>query len=164
MPQEKEDTLRKVGRGGAGNYVSSKEADEASKDLEAQELKAIAAAPSTAPWQGGSVRAGRGGAGNYVDPIQAAQSQDQLADETEAAVASSLKKHPQPHRAGWSGRGGAGNFNSHQAAEKESRRQEEEESGKVAELDKKIKEAVEGSLKLPEKVHRHLVKEDEEET
>jgi hypothetical protein len=109
------------------------------------------------------VRAGRGGAGNYVDPKLAAQNQDQLADETEAAVALSLKKHPQPHRAGWSGRGGAGNFNSDLAAENE-RRQEEEDKGKVAELDKKIKEAVEGALKLPEKAHRHVNKEDEEES
>ncbi|GFP52189.1 hypothetical protein TASIC1_0001034100 [Trichoderma asperellum] len=149
MPQEV-DTLSKVGRGGAGNY-----------DLEAQELRAIASSPSTAP-SPGSARAGRGGAGNFADPTQAAQSQGQLADETGAAVASRLKRHPQPHRAGWSGRGGAGNFNADQAAENE-RRQEEEERSKVAELDKKIKEAVEGALRPPERAHQHQRKEEEEE-
>ncbi|RFU77186.1 hypothetical protein TARUN_5045 [Trichoderma arundinaceum] len=159
MPQD-QDALRKVGRGGAGNYVSSKQAEEASKDLEAQELKAIASTPSTAPSQG-PARAGRGGAGNFFDPTYAARNEGQLADETGAAVASRLKKNPQPHRAGWSGRGGAGNFNPDQAAENE--RRQEEERGVVAELDKKIKEAVEGALKLPEKAHRNLSKEEEEE-
>ncbi|KAM6488029.1 hypothetical protein HDV62DRAFT_346659 [Trichoderma sp. SZMC 28011] len=161
MPQD-QDALYKVGRGGAGNYVSSKQADEASKDLEAQQLKAIASSfssPSAAPLQPqGPARAGRGGAGNFIDPSYAAQNQGRLADETGAAVASSLKKNPQPHRAGWSGRGGAGNYNWEQAAEEE-RRQEEEES--KAELDKKIKEAVEGALKMPEKAHQHVTKEEE---
>ncbi|KAK1249992.1 hypothetical protein MKX08_009995 [Trichoderma sp. CBMAI-0020] len=161
MPQEVEaDTLSKVGRGGAGNYVSSKQAAEATKDLEAQRLKVLAAAPSPAPSQG-SARAGRGGAGNFADPTQAAQSQGQLADETGAAVASRLKTHPQPHRAGWSGRGGAGNFNAEQAAERE-RQQQEEDEGKAAELDKKIKEAVEGALRPPERAHQHQRKEEEE--
>lgn len=95
--------------------------------------------------------------------MQAAQSQSQLADETGAAVASRLKRHPQPHRAGWSGRGGAGNFNAEQAAEHE-RRQQEEEKGKAAELDKKIMEAVEGALRPPERAHQHQRKEEEEES
>ncbi|KAL7785519.1 hypothetical protein V8C37DRAFT_393905 [Trichoderma ceciliae] len=170
MPQE-HDVLRKVGRGGAGNYVSSKQAEEASRGLEAQELKAIASTPlparsparSPAPSHG-PFGAGRGGAGNFVDPTTyAAQNQGQLADETGPAVASRLKNHPQPHRSGWSGRGGAGNFRSDLAAENE--RRQEDEKGRAVELDKKIKEAVEGALKLPEKAHRHLTtcKEDEEE-
>ncbi|KAL7920528.1 hypothetical protein ACQKWADRAFT_158394 [Trichoderma austrokoningii] len=154
------DTLSKVGRGGAGNYISSKQAAEASKDLEAQR-RAIASAPSPAPSQG-SARAGRGGAGNFADPTQAAQSQDQLADETSAAVAERLRRHPQPHRAGWSGRGGAGNFNAEQAAETE-RRQQHEEEGKAAELDRRIKEAVEGALRPPQRAHQHQRKEEEEE-
>jgi hypothetical protein len=124
-------------------------------------LKALASAPSPDPWQG-SARAGRGGAGNFADPTQAAQSQDQLADQTSAAVASRLKRHPQLHRAGWSGRGGAGNFNAEQAAERE-RRQQEEEKDKAAELDQKIREAVEGSLRPPERAHQHQRKEEEEE-
>ncbi|KAL7938980.1 hypothetical protein V8C35DRAFT_93361 [Trichoderma chlorosporum] len=163
MPQD-HDALYKVGRGGAGNYVSSKEADEAFKDLEAQQLKLIATSShSAAPSQPqGSARAGRGGAGNFIDPAYAAQIQGQLADETEAAVASSLKKQPQPHRANWSGRGGAGNFNWEAAAEDEKRQQEQQEENR-AELDRKIKEAVEESLKMPEKAHRHVNKEDEEE-
>ena len=40
-------------------------------------------------------------------------------------------------------------------------RQQEEES--KADLDKKIKEAVEGALKMPEKAHQHVTKEEEEE-
>lgn len=131
------------------------------QDLEAQERKAIASAVSAAPALQGSARAGRGGAGNYVDPRQAAQSEGQLADETEAAVASRLKTHPQPHRAGWSGRGGAGNFHVDEAAERQ--RREDDEKGKVAELDKMIKEAVDGALKLPEKAHWHVSREEDEE-
>ncbi|KAH6610756.1 hypothetical protein Trco_000776 [Trichoderma cornu-damae] len=161
MPQE-QDALRKIGRGGAGNYVSSKQAEEASKDLEARQLKALASAPSTAPSQG-PAKAGRGGAGNFIDTNKyAAWSRGQLADETGAAAASQLKKHPQPHRAGWSGRGGAGNFNPDSTAEDDRRRQEEAR-GKAAELDRKIREAVDGALKLPERAHHHLTSKEDEE-
>ncbi|KAL6859619.1 hypothetical protein J3F83DRAFT_748377 [Trichoderma novae-zelandiae] len=163
MPPD-QDALRKVGRGGAGNYVPSKQADEAAKDLEAQQLKA-AASVSAAPSQQhphGPAKVGRGGAGNFIDPKHAAQNQDQLADENGTAVASSLRGHAQPHRAGWSGRGGAGNFHADQAAEAE-RTREDDDGRSRAELDRKIKEAVEGALKLPDKVHHHLNKEEEEE-
>ncbi|PTB64275.1 hypothetical protein BBK36DRAFT_1124750 [Trichoderma citrinoviride] len=165
MPLD-QDALRKVGRGGAGNYVSSKEADEASKDLEAQQLKAaasVSATPSQHPH--GPAKVGRGGAGNFIDPRHAAQHNEdqQLADETGTAVASSgLRGHAQPHRAGWSGRGGAGNFHADLAADEE-RAREDEDGRSKAELDRKIKEAVEGALKLPDKVHHHLHKEEEEE-
>ncbi|EGR50870.1 uncharacterized protein TRIREDRAFT_120705 [Trichoderma reesei QM6a] len=162
MPQD-QDALRKVGRGGAGNYVPSKEADEAFKDLEAQQLKAaasVAATPSQHPH--GPARVGRGGAGNFIDPKHAAQGEGLQDDETGTAVASSLRGHSQPHRAGWSGRGGAGNFHADLAAEEERARVEEDGRSR-AELDRKIKEAVEGALKLPDKVHHHVHKEDEEE-
>ncbi|TFB05916.1 hypothetical protein CCMA1212_002113 [Trichoderma ghanense] len=158
MPQD-QDALRKVGRGGAGNFVSSKEADEVAKDLEAQQLKAaasVSATPSQHPH--GPAKVGRGGAGNFIDPKHAAQEENLQADETGTAVS----RHPQPHRAGWSGRGGAGNFHADQVADTE-RAREEEDGRSRAELDRKIKEAVEGALKLPDKVHHHLHKEDEEE-
>ncbi|KAL7820268.1 hypothetical protein V8C44DRAFT_76953 [Trichoderma aethiopicum] len=152
MPQD-QDALRKVGRGGAGNYVPSKQADEATKDLEAQQLKA-AATPSQHPH--GPAKVGRGGAGNFIDPRYAA------AQEEEDRKAAELRTHSQPHRAGWSGRGGAGNFHADLAAE-DARAREEEDGRSKAELDRKIKEAVEGALKLPDKVHHHVHKEDEEE-
>ncbi|KAK9771079.1 hypothetical protein SCAR479_12203 [Seiridium cardinale] len=84
------DAYRKVGRGGAGNFYSPKDVEEATKapsnDLEAQkpapadELPSDPAeAPRNQPPAGASAtpayaRTGRGGAGNFVDPLAASSS------------------------------------------------------------------------------------------
>ncbi|KAK5990012.1 hypothetical protein PT974_08275 [Cladobotryum mycophilum] len=159
-PANDQDALRKVGRGGAGNYYSAKEADDASKDLEAQKLNLpIDHVP---PGVGLVARAGRGGAGNFVDPAQNARDQEQLAHETAAAVRSNVKNNNsnnhQAQGGGLSGRGGAGNFNSSSSKAEQAKRREEEDKSRIAHLETKVKEAVESGLKVPEKVHHGLEK------
>ncbi|GAB0131801.1 hypothetical protein EsDP_00000260 [Epichloe bromicola] len=141
-----EDVFRKVGRGGAGNFYSVKKEDEiaAEKDLQRQDDESGPVVSS----QGSNVRAGRGGAGNFIDPSQLpdAQGEARMSKEVTEAVTSSLKKHPQ--RMG--GRGGAGNW-----AGEEQKESADEEQGlsKTEELERRIKDAVEKGLRVPEKVH-----------
>ncbi|KAI1074343.1 hypothetical protein F5B20DRAFT_441084 [Whalleya microplaca] len=122
------DVYRRSGRGGAGNFYSQKEIDEAtrpkSKDLEAQHPQPTDTpptdpsdppqSPSTLPPQTqppSTTSTGRGGAGNFVDPAQARA----------APSDTSALPHSAPHslpsttttttpRAAMSGRGGSGNW------------------------------------------------------
>ncbi|QPH01435.1 hypothetical protein C2857_005635 [Epichloe festucae Fl1] len=172
-----EDVLRKVGRGGAGNFYSVRKEDELAAekvptisicgtktlvpkarkrghsgrkpsqiyaDLQRQDDESSPVVSS----QGSNVRAGRGGAGNFIDPSQLpdAQGKARMSKEVTEAVTSSLKKHPQ--RMG--GRGGAGNW-----AGEEQKESADEEQGlsKTEELERRIKDAVEKGLRVPEKVH-----------
>jgi hypothetical protein len=103
------------------------------------------------------VRSGRGGAGNYVDTadLPAAQDQEALASQTAAALNDSRRS--QFLRGGLSGRGGAGNWKSAEEQEAEKRRLQDgqdREEGKLEEVERKVMEAVERQLKMPEKVHR----------
>ncbi|KAF9774800.1 hypothetical protein IL306_007174 [Fusarium sp. DS 682] len=147
MPDQ--DVYRKVGRGGAGNFVSSKPEDAANADLEAQnlateEVQLTANAPA---------RAGRGGFGNYVNPeeLPDAKEQAEMAQKTAAAVNASLKKN-HVVRGGLGGRGGAGNWK-HAISFEEEERMREEERSRGEELAKKVKEEVDKGLRMPEKVH-----------
>jgi hypothetical protein len=97
------DAYRKVGRGGAGNFYSPQDVEEATKsrsdDLEAQKPAPADEAPSDPaeppsdlpPTSAGAsstpiyARTGRGGAGNFVDPL--------------TASSSNIKSHSQPHPA-----------------------------------------------------------------
>ncbi|KAF4438464.1 hypothetical protein F53441_12787 [Fusarium austroafricanum] len=144
-----QDVYRKVGRGGAGNFVSGKPDDSANRDLEAQnlateEVQPIANAPS---------RAGRGGFGNYVNPeeLPDAREQDEMALKTAAAVNSSLKKN-HVVRGGLGGRGGAGNWK-HAISFEEEERMREEERSRGEELAKRAREEVDKGLKMPERAH-----------
>ncbi|KAF4470927.1 hypothetical protein FALBO_2169 [Fusarium albosuccineum] len=140
------DVYRKVGRGGAGNYYASTKEDEASRDLEAQDLATDPIPPPDRSSAHVPARAGRGGAGNYVDPanLPDAREQQEMADRTAAAISASLKKNHHAHGA-LGGRGGAGNWKGEE--------REVEDRSKGEELEKKIKEAVDKGLKMPERVH-----------
>ncbi|KAI0844975.1 hypothetical protein F5Y00DRAFT_184925 [Daldinia vernicosa] len=163
---------RRSGRGGAGNFYSQKDIEEATKrkseDLEAQKSQPLADdEPLTDPADGpaqpvaGSTtngakayaRSGRGGAGNFVDvpsspvattaPTHASKPQDQ--------------SHPQspptsPRRGGaLSGRGGAGNWTS-EHGEGEPYDREQERKRREA-LDAHILEDIRDSLPQPPKIH-----------
>ncbi|OAA38894.1 hypothetical protein NOR_06547 [Metarhizium rileyi] len=178
MTGNDQDVLRKVGRGGAGNFYSAKDDGPAAaaittdrvrltdahamnrhrpeltsrQDLERQDpIVTTIQDPAAA---GQPVRAGRGGAGNYIDPSQLPHTDDKnrIANEVAAAVTSSLKKHP--HRA-MGGRGGAGNW----TGEEQEPRKEDEAGSTTEQLERKVKEAVERGLKIPEKVHHGREKE-----
>ncbi|CCT66246.1 uncharacterized protein FFB20_06549 [Fusarium fujikuroi] len=157
MPDQ--DVYRKVGRGGAGNFVSSKPEDAANADLEAQNLATEEVQPSV----NGPSRAGRGGFGNYVNPeeLPDAKEQDEMAQKTAAAVNASLKKN-HVARGGLGGRGGAGNWK-HAISFEEEERMREEERLRGEQLAKKVKEEVDQGLKMPEKAHHgHHVKHNEQ--
>ncbi|KAF4983223.1 hypothetical protein FZEAL_1326 [Fusarium zealandicum] len=143
-----QDVYRKVGRGGAGNYYAATKADDASRDLEAQDLATTLAPPPDRASAQVPARAGRGGAGNYVNPadLPDAREQSEMADKTAAAISASLKRN-QHQRGGLAGRGGAGNWK----ADEEQAREDERTRGE--EMERKAKEAVEKGLKMPEKVH-----------
>ncbi|KAM5351325.1 hypothetical protein ACJ41O_004048 [Fusarium nematophilum] len=186
------DVYRKVGRGGAGNYYASKP-DDASKvscppphrlpfsctgfpydlivenshtrkDLEAQELATTPAPPPDRSTAHVPARAGRGGAGNYVDPanLPDAREQEEMADKTAAAVNASLKKNHHT-RGGLAGRGGAGNWQADEGEEHEAAKRDEDDKAKGQHLEKKVKEAVEKGLKMPEKVHHGQDKKKHED-
>ncbi|PSS03805.1 hypothetical protein BD289DRAFT_478291 [Coniella lustricola] len=110
----------RVGRGGAGNFISQKDVQEAERaqnnnDPEAQKLPqpqppSDGTAPaSAAPEAPVYVRSGRGGSGNYAEPptIDESRAREEVVSKTKAAVDASLAGKP---RVRLSGRGGAGNW------------------------------------------------------
>lgn len=138
------------------------------QDLEAQqqhqsENDAAPSATTSDLGAGGGVagaarRAGRGGAGNYVEAERlpsARENEEHLAGEVNSAVASSLeRKRGAAASRGMGGRGGAGNWNLEQTASADGGEEEEGgEGSKVQELERKVKEAVDKGLRMPDKVH-----------
>ncbi|KAL8420069.1 hypothetical protein RB594_003010 [Gaeumannomyces avenae] len=111
-----DEVYKRVGRGGAGNFYSKRDVEDAAKaskastDLEAQKTASSLAQPPAA--SGGSApysRAGRGGAGNFYDGGDAADSAERSAEarKAHALVGASLA---QLRSGGLGGRGGAGNW------------------------------------------------------
>ncbi|KAL8669371.1 MAG: hypothetical protein Q9168_006032 [Polycauliona sp. 1 TL-2023] len=100
------ETYRKVGRGGAGNYYSSQDIQEAQKqiaeDVEAQPMTAgkLGAADAKGPEY---IHSGRGGAGNYSSASDAAERKRSV-DMTPST------REPTVPEGGFYGRGGAGNL------------------------------------------------------
>ncbi|KUI65387.1 hypothetical protein VM1G_00746 [Cytospora mali] len=157
------DVFQRTGRGGAGNYYSQKDVEEAQKaqranDLEAQKEDSSTAAeeaplpPASAPASHAPqyVRVGRGGAGNYSEPATVAASQDvqDVVDQTTAAVRATGAGKP---RTGLSGRGGAGNWTSD--AERRDETDDKSEQERIAD---KIRHDIDASLPPPPKTyHQH---------
>ncbi|KAI1098984.1 hypothetical protein F4804DRAFT_100074 [Jackrogersella minutella] len=162
------DVYRRSGRGGAGNFYSQKEIEEArtgkAEDLEAQKSQhlpddeplpdpADVPAQPTTPSADGSrtyARSGRGGAGNFIDvPLSS----------TNTAAPSSPPGHQQPPpstaRNGHSGRGGAGNWTSpeNEEGEGEGAYDPAQERRRREALDAHILEDIRESLPQPPKIH-----------
>ncbi|KAM4060331.1 hypothetical protein HRG_002093 [Hirsutella rhossiliensis] len=163
--------LGKVGRGGAGNYHPTsppEQADEAT----AKPLPAHEAAVVAAPDAPGPLRGGRGGAGNFVDPGELPDASE-AAREVGAAVSRSRKQHGRGRRGGMGGRGGAGNWAGrssirHGSNHGDDYQDDDDGDGyvddewdevhgpraqKVEALERKVKEAVDKGLRIPDKVH-----------
>ncbi|KAK7736820.1 hypothetical protein SLS63_003169 [Diaporthe eres] len=165
------DVFRRIGRGGAGNFIPEKEIQEAAQAQQAQpilitsplpqdpesqkhEAEAAGAAPLPASAAASHppqyVRVGRGGSGNYTEPPTIAESQDRqdVLERTKAAVSASQAGKP---RAGFSSRGGAGNWTDDAPPVDDS-----EESTKRQEIADKVKEELNSSLPPPPKTyHQH---------
>ncbi|KAG5990726.1 hypothetical protein E4U54_004038 [Claviceps lovelessii] len=159
------DILRKVGRGGAGNFYSVKKQDElaAEKDLERQDnlARPLVVPPADAS---SSLRGGRGGAGNFVDPAQVPAAQEEerntAHEVSEAVLTANRKRHSCNHTNRMGGRGGAGNWAGKEGGEDGAAADDDDDDADVeaglsrtGELEEKVVEAVEKGLKIPEKVH-----------
>ncbi|KAH7328571.1 hypothetical protein B0I35DRAFT_403912 [Stachybotrys elegans] len=145
-----QDVYRKIGRGGAGNFFTPKQAEQkaeeaASRDLEAQKRDGTPISKAGAAPAVGMARAGRGGAGNFVDRGEAARREDQ--DLASAVMTAGLKSVPRV------GRGGAGNWLGGSGEEADKRQAEEEEGLRRAELERLAAEEVDKGLRMPDKVH-----------
>ncbi|KAJ0109193.1 hypothetical protein N8I77_008064 [Diaporthe amygdali] len=150
------DVFRRIGRGGAGNFIPEKEIQEAERaqhahDPESQKSEATAApiAEAAAAHPPQYVRVGRGGSGNYTEPPTIAESQDRqdVVERTKAAVSASQAGKP---RTGFSSRGGAGNWTEDAPAD------DSEEVTKQQEIADKVKEDINSSLPPPPKTyHQH---------
>ncbi|ROV98428.1 hypothetical protein VMCG_07120 [Cytospora schulzeri] len=161
------DVFQRTGRGGAGNYYSQKDLEEAEKaaranDLEAQKTNSPPPPPeaSSSPPPPASaptpqyVRVGRGGAGNWTEPPTIADAQDRQnhSDHTTAAVSATGAGKP---RTGLIGRGGAGNWTGgdYYNNTTEDPEQEKAEQQRIAD---RIKQDIDASLPAPPKTyHQH---------
>lgn len=160
MSSSSSDVFRRVGRGGAGNWYSKKDVEEAEKaqasaDIEAQKLSTTPAptTESTAPVY---ARGGRGGAGNFKDAATAAESlkaKREEAELTKAAVAATVGKS----RVGLSGRGGAGNWSD--SATPLGAVVQQHEQQKVEDLELKVLKDVEAGLAMPAPAYHQPVKD-----
>ncbi|KAL8656970.1 MAG: hypothetical protein Q9226_002386 [Calogaya cf. arnoldii] len=142
------DMYGKVGRGGAGNYYSSQDIQQAQKQAaEDVEAQPIIAAEHRAPdaKEPEYIHSGRGGAGNYSsasDPAERKRSVDMTPSTRERTVP----------EGGFYGRGGAGNLRgSDKGLSEEGTEMTEREVQKQAYEDTVTD--VEKGLKAPEKAH-----------
>ncbi|KAH8595557.1 hypothetical protein B0O99DRAFT_671977 [Bisporella sp. PMI_857] len=151
-----DEVYRKVGRGGAGNFYSKKDIEQANKapspsDLESQPLPSSTSIykddDTTAPLTKTKtplpeyVHTGRGGAGNWVAPSD-------LASKGLAQVPG--KDIPAKDKGYRGGRGGAGNYVD--PVEEERVRKEEEEKRR-RENEERVAKDVEAGLARPERTY-----------
>ncbi|KAK3900110.1 putative mitochondrial DnaJ chaperone [Staphylotrichum tortipilum] len=166
------DVFRRIGRGGAGNFYSQKDVQEAEEaaaataDLEAQTPNPTAltrtltsASITTTSSTPSYARAGRGGAGNFTfpdpssTPAPAPSTEQQQQDEQEternrAAVAASIAARART--GGLGGRGGAGNWTGGNSAATVS---VEEQKKVEEELELRVLRDVEGGLAMPPRAY-----------
>ncbi|KAK4217963.1 hypothetical protein QBC37DRAFT_413641 [Rhypophila decipiens] len=164
MASADDQVYRRVGRGGAGNWYSKKDVEEAEKaqqqaDIEAQKQNIASAAGPANPIAASTQyhRAGRGGAGNFhepattapdaVDPVAVQQTEEQI-EKIKAAVAAQ-----KPRTGGMGGRGGVGNWSSNSNS-LNVQQQEKEEQKKVQEVELRVLKDVEAGLAMPKPAYQ----------
>lgn len=155
----------KAGRGGAGNFYSKQDLEDATKaaaenDIEAQStpqsINDLTITLTSSQPPPSYLHTGRGGAGNWVEP-QALQSQglsqeaSPYATSTSASLFGTTKRvvgQSKPTYRG--GRGGAGNYTDFEAEERA--RKEEEEKVRV-DVERRVERDVEAGLARPPMAH-----------
>ncbi|KAK3948889.1 hypothetical protein QBC32DRAFT_46857 [Pseudoneurospora amorphoporcata] len=161
------EVFRRVGRGGAGNWYSKKDVEDAEKaaaDLEAQKKSSGSGSPSpttlersiTAQTSLGSSRAGgRGGAGNFydasaTDAAAAAQQEEEKEAELEELTRVVTASIQRPNLSGrLSGRGGAGNYSDNAARSAQHRMDPEQQRKMIEDLNARVLQDVEAGLAMP---------------
>ncbi|ROT35691.1 hypothetical protein SODALDRAFT_328073 [Sodiomyces alkalinus F11] len=149
MPEQ----YQKVGRGGAGNYMSQSQIEQArgasDNDLEAQRITTNPATTSVSNY----ARTGRGGSGNFHDPATLPVVEPK-SEETKTV-------QPTSRTYAYSGRGGAGNWGTAAAAPGIQSTPAPEE---VEALERQVVQDVEAGLAMPPRAHTQqtrVVKEDD---
>ncbi|KAI1384565.1 uncharacterized protein F4822DRAFT_366940 [Hypoxylon trugodes] len=161
------DVYRRSGRGGAGNFYSQKDIDEATKrqpeDLEAQKhiphdepptdpadvpAQAAPVVSNNAGGMTGYSRSGRGGAGNFVESPASPTATATISPTTPTTTTSPSTQ--QAPRAGLSGRGGAGNWTLTESEEPYDREQERK---RREALDAHILQDIRESLPQPSRIY-----------
>ncbi|KAL2752501.1 hypothetical protein ACRALDRAFT_1072421 [Sodiomyces alcalophilus JCM 7366] len=144
-----------VGRGGAGNYMSQGQIEQArrasSDDLDA---KKVTTNQTTTSVLSNYAPTGRGGSGNFHDPATLPVSDPQL-EETKTA-------RPTGRTYAYSGRGGAGNWGT--AAATAAGPNSTLTADRIEALERKVMQDVEAGLAMPPRVHTQqarVVMEDE---
>ncbi|KAI0128853.1 hypothetical protein BJ170DRAFT_682641 [Xylariales sp. AK1849] len=180
------DAYRKVGRGGAGNFYSQKDIDEAAKpsgstDLEAQKPAAADEPPSDPaepPAEGppststststtGAAsstpvysRTGRGGAGNFVDPLTASSANIQSHSKPHPATVHSVGNQSfapgSTERGPRAGLSGRGGAGNWTGDESQKVFDEEQERKRKAALDAKVFDDVKAGLQEPGRAHTRV--------
>ncbi|KAL8755470.1 MAG: hypothetical protein Q9199_003616 [Rusavskia elegans] len=144
------DTYRKVGRGGAGNYYSSQDIqqaqEQAAEDIEAQPIIAgeLRASDAKEPEY---IHSGRGGAGNYSNASDAAERKRSV------DMTPSTREQTVPE-GGFYGRGGAGNLRgSDKSPSVDDTETKASETQKQKQAYEDTVQDVEKGLRAPEKAH-----------
>ncbi|KAI0191503.1 hypothetical protein EV127DRAFT_67072 [Xylaria flabelliformis] len=144
------DAYLRTGRGGAGNFYSHKDVEEAvakdkTEDIEAQKaplpIDDNSTAPASTPGTSAPIRSGRGGAGNFIPSTLPSTN-------TTSFPPTSTGTPKSPSAASkYSGRGGAGNWTA-TAAESEGakRAKEEQEQRRKEALDAGLAQEIRASL------------------
>ncbi|KAH6850281.1 hypothetical protein B0I37DRAFT_371235 [Chaetomium sp. MPI-CAGE-AT-0009] len=173
------DVFRRVGRGGAGNFYSKQDVQDAEKKASTTTVRPRSPRSTPNPLTltpthatGSSslgpgtnyTRAGRGGAGNFTfsstedaastltsSADTAAQKQEEEADRAKAAAAVAASLAAKSKTGGLSGRGGAGNWSMGGGGREEEER--EERRREEEELERKVLRDVEVGLPPPARVY-----------
>ncbi|KAI1282420.1 hypothetical protein F5Y07DRAFT_238969 [Xylaria sp. FL0933] len=170
------DAYLRTGRGGAGNFYSQKDVEDAvtkdrTEDIEAQKLPAKldnnsttpSALPPSSTGGGAYVRAGRGGAGNFVMPpsnLPTTHSPPSLSPPPPSSSPPAAQQSSVPSSAGvsrYSGRGGAGNWgHSNSESEGARRAKDEQEQRRKEALDAGLAREIRASLPQQPRRTYHL--------
>ncbi|KAI9835349.1 MAG: hypothetical protein M1837_003865 [Sclerophora amabilis] len=151
-------STRSIGRGGAGNHISTAAQPPTSDDLEAQHLpySSPPSIPESSP--GEYVHTGRGGAGNWARPADVKPSTETSSKGNDNPAGSGKKvtsTSPPPTsrraKAGMTGRGGAGNFQTKKADEDEDERERRDAESGREDVQEKVRRDVEAQLEVPGK-------------
>ncbi|CZT02057.1 uncharacterized protein RAG0_09386 [Rhynchosporium agropyri] len=157
------DVYRKVGRGGAGNYYSKQDIEEATKNANDSQTLPTTSSSTTAPQPSRGpeyLHTGRGGAGNFIQPSSLQSSGlTQTSEDMHSTETSRPAEAPEQRVMGSSkpmyrgGRGGAGNYYDDGEEKRRIEEEREYEEKRMRELQGRVEVDVERGLRRPEKAY-----------
>ncbi|TRX94511.1 hypothetical protein FHL15_004666 [Xylaria flabelliformis] len=144
------DAYLRTGRGGAGNFYSHKDVEDAvakdkTEDIEAQKAPLPIDDNSTAPSTSAPIRSGRGGAGNFISSSTLPSTNTTTSSSSFPPTSTGHPKSP-TSASKYSGRGGAGNWTSAAESDGAKRAKEEQEQRRKEALDAGFAQEIRASL------------------